>query len=128
MVHLHGGVWLMYVFGLVLHVLGAASDTVSNKSIPSIATFREYFRRYAVAIASRFFVLICIFPFLWDNPSAFDISGIAHGATHAAFLSGIVGYFCDSFADRGLSLFGITQKLPALPGIPPQAPPAPTAK
>jgi hypothetical protein len=30
--------------------------------------------------------------------------------------AGIIGYFCDSFTDRGLALFGIKQKLPALPG------------
>jgi hypothetical protein len=126
--HFHGGVWAFYIIGQVLHVLGSTSDAILNKTIPGVSSYREYVRRYGIAIATRFFLLICVFPYVVDNPSEFDISGIAHGPVHAAFLSGIVGYFFDSFADRAFSLLGIKQKLPALPGIPPDAPAAPPAK
>jgi hypothetical protein len=109
-------IWSCYFFGQVLHVLYDASTTVHDKLVPSITTFRQYFAKFATAIAVRFFILSCIFPFLWDNPSAFDIEGIVKGSGHQIAASGIVGYFCDSFGDKGLALLGIKAKLPALPG------------
>lgn len=114
-------VWACYASGLALHVLMAAADTVQEGF--SVKTYKQYFRKYAIAIAGRMFVLLCLFPFLWDNPSAFDIEGLMHTKGLKIAFSGIIGYFCEGFADRGLKLLGITQKLPALPGETAAAPP-----
>lgn len=107
-------IWACYLGGLVLHVLLAAADTVQDPT-SSINTYRQYFRKYAIVIAARFFVLICLFPAIWDNPSTFDIEGVMKTTGMQIGASGVIGFFCDSVAGRALNALGITAKLPTLP-------------
>lgn len=107
-------IWACYLGGLILHVLLAAADTVQDPT-SSINTYGQYLRKYAVVIGARFFVLICLFPFVWDNPSSFDIEGTMKTVGTQAGAAGVIGFFCDSVAGRALSALGITGKLPTLP-------------
>ena len=113
--------WTFYLTGVALSILMAAATTVQDK-LNSITNYQEYFRHYAIAIVARVFLVICNYPFLWDNPSAFDIEGTFHNFGLQLGASGAIGFFCDTFFDRVAKLLGISGRLPALPGAPTQPP------
>ena len=110
-------VWTCYFLGQVLHILVDSSSVVKNKA-NVINSYKAYFSAYWTTIAARFFLLSCMFPFVWDNPSAFDIQGVMHTTGTQIGASGILGWFCDSAWDKLLSFMPwLKGKLPEVPGV-----------
>ncbi len=115
---------LFYNSGQALNVL-AQAYLASRSSLNSIKSITDFFKFRWVPIGIRWFVCLCLFLVVWENPAVLNIEKFMPNFASHLGVSGMLGWASDSIFDKVMAVIfpGIQKELPAVPG--PEAKPNP---
>ena len=116
-------VFVFYNAGLLVNVLGGAFATMQSK-LNGIKSVGAYLKLRWIPLAMRWFICVCMFLFLWENPSVLNIERFMPTFGAHIAVAGIVGFLSDAVWDRVLGIVapGIHKSLPAVPSADANAP------
>ena len=119
-------VFVFYNIGLLINVLGGAFASMLSK-VNGIHTVTTYLRLRWIPLASRWFLCVCMFLIVWENPSLnLGLEKIMPNFPAHIGVGGALGFLSDAFWDRLLAIVapGIHKSLPPVPDAsqPPSAP------
>ena len=109
-------VLLFYMMGQFLLVVTTAF-IASKSSLNGVKSWTEYFRLRWPPLALRWFISLCLFLLVWNNPKVLDLDNwLPNFATHLG-MSGIFGWVSDSALDKVLAIIfpGLNKELPPVP-------------
>lgn len=105
-----------YMIGQFLLVLTTAF-IASKSKLNDVRGLADYFALRWPPLALRWFISICLFLLVWNNPKVMDLDNwMPNFQTHLG-LSGIFGWVSDSVLDKVLAIVfpGLNRELPAIP-------------
>lgn len=109
-------VLVFYNIGQAFNVL-AGAYIATKSSLNSIKTIWQFFSVRWVPVGIRWFLCLCLFFIVWENPSLLNLERFMPNlATHIG-VAGLLGWVSDSVWDKvlGILLPGIQKELPAIP-------------
>ena len=114
----------MHYFGLIgfymlaQFLLAMSTAYIASKSkLNSVSGILAYFALRWPPLALRWFLSLCTFLLLWENPKIFHWDDwLPNYATHLG-MSGIFGWVSDSVLDKAIAILfpGINKEIPAIP-------------
>lgn len=111
-------VFVFYNCGLLVNVLGAAFATMLSK-MNGIRTVSAYLKLRWIPLAMRWFISVCMFFIVWENPALLgnQIEKIMPNFLAHIGVSGLLGFTSDAVFDRVLGILapGIHKTLPPVP-------------
>ena len=109
-------VLMFYMLGQFLLVVTTAF-LASKSQLNGIRGLAGYFALRWPPLALRWFISLCLFLLVWNNPKVMDLDNwLPNFPTHLG-LSGIFGWVSDSVLDKVLAIIfpGIMKELPPIP-------------
>jgi hypothetical protein len=117
--------FLFYSTGVAINIL-AGAHIASQSKLNGLHSIKDYLVLRWVPICARYFVCICLFFILWENPHVLTLERFMPNFSAHLGVAGSLGWLSDSVWDKTMAILlpGLQKELPAVPDAPNTNPPS----